>query len=120
VGKVTEEDFIEFMSIRRKKMNFKMCLLADCAALETPPDQKLITYIDYLSEICELRAAAFHDITSPQKFNSMYHFWHIWRRGTEDSAMDDLTMQGEFLAFIEDKCAGLVEQYGVKKNPAFN
>jgi hypothetical protein len=58
--------FSEFFNYKVKKMNFKMMLLADCIAPnEASPELKSIYgYIDALSQICEVKATAYHDVTS--------------------------------------------------------
>lgn len=62
-------------------MNFKMMLLADCISPNAQDLTSLLGYIDSLSEICEVRAVAFHDVQASrgqvQSANNLYLAWYM-------------------------------------------
>lgn len=52
------------MNYKRKKLNIKMMILADCIAVEEPIPQQLMDYIEEVSMVTELKAVAFKDVGS--------------------------------------------------------
>lgn len=59
-----------------------MMLLADCIAPNTavPLDQTLLfKYINSFSEICEIKAVAYHDlqVSGTPSFNNLYRSWYL-------------------------------------------
>lgn len=101
------------MMIKRKKMNVTMMILTDCISLENL-SKELIEFINYMGEIIELRAVAYKDLSSSQKTNNLYNFWHIWKTGQEDPDLSNQTMKVEFYKFIEEQCRQLINRYNIK------
>ena len=59
-------------------------VLADCISVEEPFPEGLLDFIDNMANICELRAVAYKDLSSTNRANNLYNFWHLYMNGTED------------------------------------
>ena len=59
-----------------------------------------------MSEICELRAVAYHDITSIKSQDNLYHIWALMKTGKNET--DHVALKSEFLEFIEEQCNSLL------------
>ena len=81
---------MEYMSLKRKKMNFKMMVLADCISLEEPIPQQLFDFIEHVAHVSDLRAVVFKDVSSPSRHNNLYNYYHLYRKGQEDLDMDNV------------------------------
>jgi hypothetical protein len=121
------------MKIKRKKMNQKMMVLCDCIALEEPLPEGLLNFIQHMSEVCELRGAAYKDLSAissngnanPETDNNLFYFWLLHKKGVKalDASVDynSALLRTEFFKFIEDYCRDLMEnQYRLRQSPFFD
>jgi hypothetical protein len=116
------------MKFKIKKMNFKMMLLADCIspnATASPELVSLLGYIDALSLICEIKATAYHDVTSTAPgLNNLFKAWYLTevrKQGltySEAEAAASVAWKAKFLEWIEGVCGANVSQ--VVKNRHYN
>lgn len=59
---ISESMLIEYMRLKRKKMNQKMMILTDCISLEEPLPEGLLDFIQQMSYIFEIRAVTYKDL----------------------------------------------------------
>ena len=120
--------FSNFFTVKQKKMNLEMMLLADCVTIfngngvSKEEKRNLLSFIKSLGEVVEVRAVAYHDIASkasPQTPN-LYRAWFKAKNqgvvGQEDSAI----WKSKFLDFIEDYCRARLQELSLKENPFFD
>jgi hypothetical protein len=97
-------------------MNFKMMLLADCISPNASASSELtslLVYIDSLSQICEVKAVAYHDVHSTVPgLNNLYRVWHLQQLKKENAssnyvesdAVESVAWKAKFLDWIESQC----------------
>jgi hypothetical protein len=106
---VDEEMLLRYMNCRRRKMNQRMTVLADCISLEGPViPGDLLNFINAMGEIYELRATAYRGVVLKEQNNNLYSYWHIYRKGRLDQKMDDVAMKSQFLEYIHKHCEMLM------------
>ena len=118
---VDEAMLLRYMDCRRRKMNQRMTVLADCIGLEDPAlSAELLSFIDAMGTVYELRATAYRGVVLKEHNNNLYNYWHVYKRGTLDSELDDVAMKTQFLEFIDRHCEALMRQHRVRENPYFD
>jgi len=121
VGQRVDEWMLQaYMDCRRRKMNQRMTVLADCISLEEPIPEDLLCFIDVMGNIYELRGTAYRGVVLKEKNNNIYNYWYMYKKGTLDSDLDDVAMKTQFLDFINSKCEHLMQQYKIKVNQYYD
>jgi len=97
-------------------MNFKMMLLADCISPSASASSELtslLVYIDSLSQVCEIKAVAYHDVhSSTPGLNNLYRAWYLYQAKKESpgveyveaEANNSAAWKAKFLDWIEATC----------------
>ena len=103
--------FEEYLTLRKKKMNQTMTVLADCISLEEPIPMDLIDFISNLGSLYELRGTAHRSCKVKERNNNLYNFWHMYKQGSEDLNLDKLVMKFQFLEFINQRCDKMMQEH---------
>jgi hypothetical protein len=90
---ITEAMLENYMDVRRRKMNQKMTVLADCISVEEPIPTDLLEFIDIMGHIYELRGTAYRSVVQKDRNNNLYNYWHMFKKGNEDPTLDSVTMK---------------------------
>ena len=115
-------------------MNFEMMLLADCvtlfsnnssdsaqSAIEQQERKDLIAYIKALGEHFEVRAVAYHDLSSlNSSVANLYKAWLMKQGNLTTGNEESAVWKSKFIDFIEDHCKQRLIALQVKQNRHFD
>lgn len=105
-------------------MNMQMMFLCDCVQ-ERPNEadnSDLYSFIEGLSEICEVRAVAYKDLlTTKLGQANLFEGWLLHKYGMQKSANHSNVLERtRFLEFIEKYCQSKLLHYKIKESKFFD